>query len=156
MNDVTIGVLTAAITIFITNLFSYWFAIKKEEKKTSIEYKIDIIKNVYAPIAKVIEKKVVATDGYEGITYDQLLEIEKIIEENHEYVDAELYSLLWGLKEDFIIHEQIDDYFGDEDREFLEFAMGRYNDLRENVGLPPILKKRHQPRYKKFLPKKKK
>lgn len=72
MNESIIGLLVASVTIFLTNVFSYLFAIKKEARLQSTQYKIEILDKVYTPIYKILTTDIIPGDGYECIDDHQL------------------------------------------------------------------------------------
>ena len=99
MNESIIGLLVAAMTILLTNIFSYLFAIKKEVRIQSTQYKIEILDKVYTPIYKILSRSVAPGDSYEGIDDHQLDRINEIVEEDVNLVDPNLNSIIWSLRE---------------------------------------------------------
>ncbi|WJY28272.1 hypothetical protein [Sporosarcina trichiuri] len=140
MIESVIGLLVAAVTIFITNIFSYIFAMKKEVRIQSTSYKIETLEKVYTPIYKILIKDVVPGDGYESIDDHQLDCISKIAEENINLVDPKLDNILWKLREDVRYAHQEEGYndfiYLDEDRMLLHHVESYFNKLRKAVGLP--------------------
>ncbi|PIC66752.1 hypothetical protein CSV71_08030 [Sporosarcina sp. P21c] len=140
MNESIIGLLVAAVTIFITNIFSYIFAMKKEVRIQSTNYKIEILDKVYTPIYKILIQDVVPGDGYESIDDHQLESILKIAAENINLVDPKLDNILWKLREEVRYAERETQYNGfiylDEDRMLLYHIESYYNKLRKAIGLP--------------------
>ena len=112
MNESIIGLLVAAVTIFITNIFSYLFAVKKEVRIQSTNYKIETLDKVYTPIYKILIHDVVPGNGYESIDDHQLESILEIAAENINLVDPKLDNILWKLREEIRYREtQFNNHF---------------------------------------------
>lgn len=142
MNESIIGLLVAVITLFVTNILSYYFAIKKEVRLQATQYKLEMLDKVYTPIYKLLIIDIAPGEGYECIDDTILKSIIEITESNFNLVDPKLNSIIWKLKEEmFFKFEQqrnSDDPFTyyDEDRVLFNHIEKYHNHLRKSLGFP--------------------
>lgn len=140
MTENVINLLVAAVTILLTNIFSYLFALKKEGRNHAVHYKIETLDKIYTPIYKILIQRVIPGDGYEGIDDHQLESIIKITDDHVNLVDPKLNKILWNLREEaqyiWQTRGDISYIILDENRVLMNHVESYYNLLRKAVGLP--------------------
>lgn len=126
------------LTAIITSLLTYWLTRKQEWRLRSIENQSKLIKDVYAPIMKIIYGGIWPFDGYEGLSENQIDNIIKIVDDNEMIIEIGLHNHAWSMKEEQYINNinQIERATYDIDRNFLEYVEQQYHKLRKSVGLP--------------------
>ncbi|MFD0768854.1 hypothetical protein ACFQZ1_08000 [Bacillus sp. CGMCC 1.60114] len=125
--------------VIITAILTHYFTIKKEKFSKTFEYKIKILKEVYAPIYRILVKNIHPFDGYEGITVKSFKEIDQIFEEKVELIDPILEEFIWILKEECYLnqnHPKGEWVQVDQDKKFLNYVQYQYNNLRKEMNLP--------------------
>lgn len=137
MDDIkTFTLIVTTGGVMITAILTHFFTLKREKYSKTFEHKLQILKDVYTPIYRVLMKQVEPGEGYEGLGARPFLEIMEILEDNIELVDPNLESILWDLKEEYYHWGQSRVRLLDEDRKLLDFVLFQYNVLRKDMGLP--------------------
>ena len=147
MREVLIALASSSITIVITSFFNYHFMTLKEIRSQSIQYKTDILKNVYTPILKKLMGSIMPGESYEGIRPETLEEIDVILTRNYELVDPKLDSIIWQLRESIRWNHYEDGIrLVDENKRLLKHVEYNFNFYRKQLGLDfdknALLKKR--------------
>lgn len=126
---------TAFITAFAMNFFGY----VKEQRISTSKYTECALRELYISIYKILTGRITPGDGYEGIDDEQIIAINKIIEEHPELTDPELEKIFYNIYEDAYFNwkaniESNHDY--DLERELLEYILTAFNKTRKSLGLP--------------------
>lgn len=136
---------TGAIVSSFLNFFIQLFFEKRRTKETKLNEikEVDklILHNLYAPILEVLSDDIVAGDGYEGLDYEQLLEVREIIKNNSHLVDTELDKITYSYEED-VMHMGYSNSFPniekfiDTDRKLLDHVLRIYNQKKKSLNFP--------------------
>lgn len=128
------------VTAMLTSLLTYWVTRRHEWRQLNIENRSKLLKDVYAPIMKIILGGIWPLDGYDGLGDKQANNIIGIITENEVLVDTGLSNWAWSLQEDVYINgmNQVPSSHAqyDMDRHFLNYVEEEYHKLKKSVGLP--------------------
>ncbi|MGM2669628.1 hypothetical protein ACS2QR_16925 [Bacillus cereus group sp. Bce026] len=123
--------------VIITAILTHFFTLKREKYSKTFEYKLQILKDIYTPIYRILSSQVEPGEPYEGIEFHSFQEIERIIESNLELTDPNLESIIWEMKEGFLFSQSVDEYRNqDQNRSLLDYVLFQYNKLRKELGLP--------------------
>ncbi|MDQ7236782.1 hypothetical protein QYM13_23830 [Bacillus pacificus] len=137
MDDIkTFTLIVTTGGVMITAILTHFFTLKREKYSKTFEHKLQILKEVYTPIYRVLMREVEPGEGYQGLGAKPFLDIMEILEDNIELVDPNLESILWNLKEEYYYWGESRVRLLDEDRNLLDFVLYQYNVLRKDMGLP--------------------
>ncbi|PEP75335.1 hypothetical protein CN573_10565 [Bacillus wiedmannii] len=137
MDDIkTFTLIVTTGGVMITAILTHFFTLKREKYSKTFEHKLQILKEVYTPIYRVLMREVEPGEGYQGLGATPFLDIMEILEDNIELVDPNLESILWDLKEEYYYWGESRVRLLDEDRNLLDFVLYQYNVLRKDMGLP--------------------
>lgn len=131
-----IGIIATAIGAIITHLL----AGKREKRGRIYNNKEKALKEVYAPIYKILSSDLVDSSQYKGTV--KLSAIEEIVRDNSELVDSQLLKMVrktrYGIRfvggPTMAIEDRKAMY--DVDREFFIHIHSKYNSLKKELGLP--------------------
>lgn len=132
-------VIKIVITAVLTSGLTYFLGSRKDRKSNVYKNNTKLLDEVYEPIMRIIERCIIPTEGYEGLSIKAVNEIIETIEKHSHIVDKKLMDFCWGFKEELYIIGYDNGghyYIFDENRKFLDYAEHRRNILKRKVNRP--------------------
>lgn len=144
-------IFTGFTGLLIAFLSGFFF---KKNKQTEYSMKLAeiAIEKVYNRVLVFIEDNIYHSDGYEGLTFDEVQKIKNMFLEHRHLVDDVLWDMIWRFEENEINRQEylyfnnirIDakdkEYMYDQDREFLERLTFVRNKHLKNLGFSTHVK----------------
>lgn len=134
--------MTAIASGVIGIIIGHIFTLIRERRGRVYKNKEKALKEVYAPIYKVLTQDLSCSSEYKGMYKDEINKIEEIVHNNSELVDSQFKKFVedtrtgirmvdgsTGAKDDFSV-------VFDHDKEFFIYVHSKYNHLRKELGLP--------------------
>lgn len=132
-------ILKIVVTAVLTSGLTYFLGSRKDRKTKIQENNTKLLDEVYEPIMRIIDRSIVPTDGYGGLSINSVNEIINIIENNSHIVDENLMDFCWIFKEELYIINFNNGghyYSFDENRKFLNYVDRRRNILKRKTNRP--------------------
>ncbi|WP_242315744.1 hypothetical protein [Bacillus cereus group sp. BfR-BA-01355] len=139
-----IKVFTLIVTtggVIITAILTHILTLKREKFAKTYEYKVKMLKELYAPMYKVLFQDIRTRSQYKGINSEQFKQLDEICRENIELVDPMLQNIIYeaaissDFSEDFENSSE-PSLIRDKDGKLFAYVQFQYNYFRKNLGLP--------------------
>ncbi|KAB2493212.1 hypothetical protein F8158_22875 [Bacillus cereus] len=132
--------ITTVVSGLIGIIIGHFFTLKRERRGRVYKNKEKVLKEVYAPIYKILSPDFGYSSEYKGTV--KIKQIEEIVHNNSELVDTQLIQMVkdtragirmvdgpTGEKDDFTV-------VYDHDKKFFTYIRDQYNSLKKELGLP--------------------
>ncbi|MGK8605500.1 hypothetical protein ACRS42_10270 [Bacillus thuringiensis] len=139
-----IKVFTLIVTtggVIITAILTHILTSKREKFAKTYEYKVKMLKDLYAPMYKILLQGIRVNSQYKGINSEQFKQIDEICRENIELVDPILQNIIYETDISIVFAEDFGNSsesssIRDKDRKLFAYVQYQYNYFRKDLGLP--------------------